>query len=98
MDAPLPSFVFVMQLEMINEFDLAGRPHLWGGSPCVRSVCLNDHSDGRKILIGTSCSEVGHTSVQFEASVDVHDSRTVTACVLATHLFAHHWDLHSRVR
>lgn len=45
---------------MINEFDLVGRPYLWGANPCVRSVCVNDHSDGRKILIGTSCSEVIH--------------------------------------
>lgn len=43
---------------MVNEFDLVGRPYLWGSTPCVRSVCLNDHSDGRKILVGTSCSEV----------------------------------------
>ncbi len=43
---------------MVNEFDLVGRPYLWGSTPCVRSVCLNDHSDGRKILLGTSCSEV----------------------------------------
>lgn len=42
----------------MNEFDLVGRPYLWGGAPCIRSVCLNDHSDSRKILVGTSCSEV----------------------------------------
>jgi len=43
---------------MANEFDLVGRPYLLGSTPCIRSVCLNDHSDGRKILVGTSCSEV----------------------------------------
>lgn len=53
----LPSFL-CLQLGMVNEFDLVGRPFLWGSTPCIRSVCLNDHSDGRKILVGTSCSEV----------------------------------------
>ncbi|CAM9609602.1 unnamed protein product [Scytosiphon promiscuus] len=46
------------ELGVVNEFDLVGRPYLLGGAPCVRSVCLNDHSDGRKILIGTACSEI----------------------------------------
>lgn len=47
-----------LQLGMVNEFDLVGRPYVCGATPRVRSVCLNDHSDGRKILVGTSCSEV----------------------------------------
>lgn len=48
----------ILQLGMVNEFDLVGRPYVCGATPRVRSVCLNDHSDGRKILVGTSCSEV----------------------------------------
>ena len=46
------------QMGMVNEFELAGRSYMLGAVPCVRSVCLNDHSDSRKILVGTSCSEV----------------------------------------
>ncbi|CAM9588870.1 unnamed protein product [Discosporangium mesarthrocarpum] len=46
------------ELGPLNEFDLLGRPYLWGSRPCIRSVCLNSHSDGRKILVGTSCSEI----------------------------------------
>ncbi|CAM9284992.1 unnamed protein product, partial [Choristocarpus tenellus] len=46
------------ELGLLNEFDMLDRNYLWGPRPCVRSVCLNSHSDGRKILVGTACSEI----------------------------------------
>ena len=61
-----------LQLGMVNEFDLVGRPYLCGATPRVRSVCLNDHSDGRKILIGTACSEVRQVNKRTPSRLEHH--------------------------
>ncbi|CAM9415834.1 unnamed protein product, partial [Ectocarpus fasciculatus] len=77
------------ELGMVNEFDLVGRPYLSGGTPCVRSVCLNDHSDGRKILVGTSCSEIFEISASEGTDVNGGD------CLMRGHFRDQLWGLAS---
>ncbi|CAM9399079.1 unnamed protein product [Ascophyllum nodosum] len=75
------------EMGMVNEFELAGRSYMLGAVPCVRSVCLNDHSDSRKILVGTSCSEIIEISTTEGTDVNGGD------CLIRGHFRDQLWGL-----
>ncbi|CAM9330895.1 unnamed protein product, partial [Chrysoparadoxa australica] len=63
------------ELSALGEVDLNGRAYI--NNTHVRSVCINDHSDCRKVLIGTAGSEILELTIA--TGIDVNGGTTLVS-------------------